>query len=224
MIVTIDGPAGSGKSTAARGLAARLGFDFLDTGAMYRVVAEECLRRGVAPDDDAAGLIAAAIEIEFDAARVLADGRDVTAAIRTPEVTRAASVVALNAQVRAAMADQQRRHAHGRDIVSEGRDQGTFVFPNAQCKFFLIAHAAERARRRHRELQRHHAAVALQDVLEQMHERDRRDQTRAVAPLKPAADAVRIDTTELSPEQVLDRMEAEVRSRMDSDRRASTVL
>ena len=214
MIVTIDGPAGSGKSTAARGLAQRLGFDFLDTGAMYRVVAEECLRQGVAAEDAAAGRIAASVEIEVLAGRVLADGRDVTAAIRTPEVTHAASLVAMNAEVRRAMAEQQRRHAHGRSIVSEGRDQGTFVFPDAECKFFLVANPAERARRRQREMARHHGSVPLEDVLEQLYERDRRDETRAVAPLKPAPDAVRIDTTDLSSTEVLDRLEAEVRNRM----------
>jgi CMP/dCMP kinase len=215
MIVTIDGPAGSGKSTAARGLARRLGFDFLDTGAMYRVVAEECLRKGVAPEDAAAGRIAAAVKIEFSAGRVLADGRDVTVAIRTPGVTRAASLVALNADVRRALAHQQRRHAEGRNIVSEGRDQGTDVFPDAECKFFVFARPEERARRRHREMSRQHAGVPLEDVLEQLRERDRRDETRNVAPLKPAGDAIRVDTTDLSAEQVLDRLEAEVRKRME---------
>jgi cytidylate kinase len=214
MIVTIDGPAGSGKSTAARGLAQRLGFDFLDTGAMYRVVAEECLRRAVAPDGEEAGHIAATVAIDFAGGRVLADGRDVTAAIRTPDVTRAASLVAMNGDVRRAMADQQRRYARGRNVVTEGRDQGTFVFPKAECKFFLVANAEERARRRHREMARHHAGVPLEDVLDQIHERDRRDETRDVAPLKPASDAVRIDTTDLSTGDVLDRMEAVVRSRM----------
>jgi cytidylate kinase len=120
----------------------------------------------------------------------------------------------MNPEVRRALAGQQRWHAAGRNIVSEGRDQGTDVFPDAECKFFLVARPEERARRRHRELSRHHAAVPLEDVLEQLHERDRRDETRDVAPLKPAADAIRIDTTDLSPDQVLDRLEAEVRARM----------
>jgi cytidylate kinase len=216
MIVTIDGPAGSGKSTAARGLAQRLGFDFLDTGAMYRVVAEECLRQAVGPDGEEAGYIASTITIDLTGGRVLADGRDVTSAIRTPEVTRAASLVALNPDVRRALADQQRRHARGRNIVTEGRDQGTFVFPRAECKFFLVARPEERARRRHRELVRHHAGALLEDVLDQIHERDRRDETRAVAPLKAAADAVQIDTTDLSTDEVLARMEAVVRGRMPS--------
>jgi cytidylate kinase len=205
MIVTIDGPAGSGKSTAARGLAARLGFDYLDTGAMFRAVG--LALRGAA-DVDA---VLAVIHLEMPPGRVLLDGRDVTADIRTPEAAQAASRVAVIPAVRRFLAAEQRRIAEGRDIVCEGRDQGTAVFPDAACKFFLTADPRARAERRFRELQAKGEAVTLDDVLAQQAERDARDATRADAPMKPADDAVRIDTTGLSAEAVVARLEEVVR-------------
>ncbi len=214
MIVTIDGPAGSGKSTAARELARRLGFRFLDTGAMYRAVAWACLDRRVPLDDaETVAEVARGLRIEFDNDRVLADGRDVTEAIRTPAVTEAASVVATNPQVREALAAKQRAIGRRGDIVTEGRDQGTVVFPDAEVKFFLTAGPEVRARRRQQELAAKGQSVPLAAVLEQIHQRDRRDETRASGPLRPADDAIRIDTSDLSPTEVLDLLERTVRER-----------
>ncbi|MFO0796408.1 MAG: (d)CMP kinase [Gemmataceae bacterium] len=205
MIVTIDGPAGSGKSTAARGLAARLGFDYLDTGAMFRAVG---LALRDAADVDA---VLAALRLEMPPGRVLLDGRDVTAAIRTPAAAQAASRVATVPAVRRFLAAEQRRVAEGRDMVCEGRDQGTAVFPDAACKFYLVADPLARAERRHRELVAKGEAVMLADVLAQQQERDVRDAGRAAAPMRPADDAVVIDTTGLSPDDVLARLEEVVR-------------
>lgn len=214
MIVTIDGPAGSGKSTAARELARRLGFRFLDTGAMYRAVAWACLDRRVPLDDaETVAEVARGLRIEFDNDRVLADGRDVTEAIRTPAVTEAASVVATNPQVREALAAKQRAIGRRGDIVTEGRDQGTVVFPDAEVKFFLTAGPEVRARRRQQELAAKGQSVPLAAVLEQIHQRDRRDETRASGPLRPADDAIRVDTSDLSPTEVLDLLERTVRER-----------
>jgi cytidylate kinase len=205
MIVTIDGPAGSGKSTAARGLAARLGFDYLDTGAMFRAVG---LALRDAADVDA---VLAAVRLELPPGRVLLDGRDVTADIRTPAAAQAASRVATVPAVRQFLAAEQRRIAAGRDVVCEGRDQGTAVFPDAACKFYLVADPHARAERRHRELVAKGEAVSLADVLAQQQERDARDAGRAAAPMRPADDAVVIDTTGLSPDDVLARLEEVVR-------------
>ncbi len=212
MIVTIDGPAGSGKSTAARGLAARLGFQFLDTGAMYRVVGFVCLQRKVDLSDEAAVAdVARDVAITLEDDRVLADGADVTAAIRTPEVTRAASVVAAGAEVRRALARLQRRAAQGRDVVTEGRDQGTVVFPDAECKFYFTADPRERAARRGRELQEQGRHVSLEKLVAEIRARDLRDANREVAPLKCAADAIRVDTSHRTIDEVLDLLEETVR-------------
>ncbi|MEX0704056.1 MAG: (d)CMP kinase [Planctomycetales bacterium] len=215
MIVTIDGPAGSGKSTAARELAARLGFRFLDTGAMYRAVAWECLARGVRPDDDEqVAAIANRLRIELPAGRVLVDGRDVTEALRTPEVTEAASLVAVHPEVRRAMVRLQRAAAAGLDVVAEGRDQGTVAFPDAECKFFLTADAEERARRRQEELREQGSDVPFEQMLAWIRERDERDEQRSVAPLKPAPDATRIDTSHRPIDEVIALLERTVRARM----------
>jgi CMP/dCMP kinase len=212
MIVTIDGPAGSGKSTAARGLAARLGFDYLDTGAMFRAVGLALLERGVDFADAAAvGDVLAVIHVDVPPGRVLLDGRDVTAAIRTPAVAQAASRVAVVPAVRRFLAAEQRRIAAGRNIVCEGRDQGTAVFPDAPCKFFVTADPRARAARRFRELLDQGAAVTLDDVLAQQLERDTRDAEREDAPMRAAADAVVVDTTDLSADEVLARLEEVVR-------------
>jgi len=144
MIVTIDGPAGSGKSTAARRLAQRLEFEYLDTGAMYRAVAWYCLHQSVDPSD-AAGVSEAArsLQVRLKGETVMANDVDVTEAIRSPHITQAASLVATHPAVRSQMVCEQRRLARNRNIVVEGRDQGTVVFPNAECKFFLVADATE---------------------------------------------------------------------------------
>lgn len=213
MIVTIDGPAGSGKSTAARALACRLGFAFLDTGAMYRAVALAMLRRGI-DCSDAAGVEAVLkdVRVEVPADRVLLDGEDITELIRTPAVSEAASQVAALPAVRWYLAEQQRLAAQGRNIVCEGRDQGTFVFPHAECKFFLTADARVRAERRWRELRAKGQNVDLAEILQAQQGRDARDASRELAPLRPAPDAIVIDTTHLTPDQVLVKLEEAARA------------
>ena len=212
MIVTIDGPAGAGKSTVARSLAARLGFCFLDTGAMFRVVALKCLREKVDLEDAAAvAATARSVTISFPDQRVCADEEDVTEQIRSPEVTQAASVVAMNDEVRSVLARLERQFAENADIVTEGRDQGSVVFPEAQCKFFLTADATKRAERRRLELQAQGRNVSAEEILAEIQERDHRDQTRSVAPLKPAEDAVLVDTSRMDSEAVLDRLVQVVR-------------
>jgi cytidylate kinase len=219
MIVTIDGPAGSGKSTVARALADKLGFDYLDTGAMYRAVALAFARRGTDPADGAA--VAAAlpdIHIEQPPGHVFLNGEDVTLQIRTQDVSQGASRVAVVPAVRRFLAAEQRRLAAGRSIVCEGRDQGTFVFPDAGCKFFLTADPHARAERRYIEQLARGHVVTFEDVLRSQEERDARDAARDLAPMRPADDAVVVDTTELTTEGVLDRLSDEVRRRWPTAR------
>jgi cytidylate kinase len=214
MIITIDGPAGSGKSTAARALAGRLGFAFLDTGAMYRAVTLACLRNKVdVGDRQALSSLLDTLRIEIDGERVLLNGEDVSAAVRTAEVTRAIGQVADSTVVREQLVRLQRQFAQGRDVVTEGRDQGTVVFPDAACKFFLLADLKERARRRQAEMQARAEEVTLEQTLQDMEKRDARDSARDAAPMKPAADAIVLDTTAMSLEEVVDRMAAECASR-----------
>jgi cytidylate kinase len=215
MIVTIDGPAGSGKSTAARALARRLGFEFLDTGAMYRAVALAALRAGLAKAGEAAlAPLLERLHLEMPpGGRVVLDGEEVTALIRTPEVTAASSELAALPLVRQRLVALQRACAAGRDLVCEGRDQGTVVFPDAGCKFFLIADLEERVRRRQREMEERGEVVDAPTLRRDVEARDRRDAGRDVAPMKPAEDAILLDSTTLTIEQVVDSMELEVRRR-----------
>ncbi len=214
MIVTIDGPAGTGKSTAARSVAQAVGFEYLDTGAMYRVVALLALEAGV---DVTSGTdlsrVTQQANISFDSGRTLTAGRDVSALIRTLEVTEAASLVAQHPEVRDALVQEQRRFAGTRDIVCEGRDQGTVVFPHAECKFFLTADARIRTQRRLQELDAQNKPTDFDSLLQQIEDRDRRDAERAIAPLRPAADALVVDTGPLSPQDVVDQMVAVIRER-----------
>jgi cytidylate kinase len=216
MIITIDGPAGAGKSSAARTLAQRLGFEFLDTGAMYRAVAWAALRAGLdLRDESALSALIETLRLEMPpGGRVLLDGEDVTAAIRTRSVTEATGAVADSPAVRRRLARLQRAIAEGRDMVCEGRDQGTIVFADAACKFFLSADPLERARRRQREMAARGDAVELERVLRDQDVRDQRDAARDLAPMRPAEDAVLLDSTRLSPEQVVEAMAAEVRRRL----------
>ena len=194
MIVTMDGPAGSGKSTVARAVAAELGFRFLNTGAMYRAVGLLCEAAGADLDDPAAcGRVAEEAAVRFEGDRIIAGGRDLTDEL--PAAGPAASAVARHPPVRSAMVELQRAVGEAGDTVTEGRDQGTVVFPDAELKVFLTADPRDRAERRRRELAETGRDAAFEDVLAEVVARDERDETRAVGPLKPAADAVRCDTT-----------------------------
>jgi CMP/dCMP kinase len=223
MIVAIDGPAGAGKSTIARQLAERLGFAFLDTGAMYRAVALAALRRGWGDGDaDAIARLAESLTIDFDGRRTLLGGEDVSAAIRTSEVSAAVYLAADNVAVRRRLVDLQRQIAAGRDLVTEGRDQGTVAFPRAECKIFLTASPQERARRRYDELLDRGESTTFEEVLAQQIDRDQRDATRPVGALVKAADAVEVLTDGLTPEQVVDRLEEIVRRRNSEFRTQSS--
>jgi cytidylate kinase len=215
MIITIDGPAGSGKSSAAKALAQRLGFEFLDTGAMYRSVALAALRAGVDLTDPAVtATLMSNIRLEMRPdGKVLLNGEDVSAAIRTVEVEAATGASANSPLVRQRLTEVQRAIAAGRNMVCEGRDQGTVVFPDAVCKFFLVALPEERARRRQRELEARGQAVDFAVLLAKIQERDRRDASRAIAPMRPAVDALELDSTTLSLEEIVDCMEIECRCR-----------
>jgi len=198
-VVTIDGPAGAGKSTAARMLAERLGWRFLDTGAMYRVVTLAALRSGVDLEDAGAlDRLAAGLDVLFPPARVLLAGEDVTAAIREVGVTRASRFIADCAAVRDRLVGWQRAFARVEDVVTEGRDQGTIVFPDAHRKFFVTASDEERARRRRLDLLARGEEMSLEAVLADQKARDARDAARAIAPMRPADDAETVDTTGLA--------------------------
>ena len=212
MIVTIDGPAGTGKSSVARAVAERLGFDFLDTGAMYRAVALEAVRRGT-DLADARGLafVARHARVTFDFSKrpptVLLSGEPVGHLLRSGEVTRAASYVAVVPAVRGLLVRRQREIAAARaNLVTEGRDQGTVVFPTAALKVYLDADPEERARRRVAQLRARGEVVEFRDVLDGIVARDTRDSTRAVGPLAAAVDAVRVDTSRMTEPQVVDHI------------------
>ncbi len=215
MIVTLDGPAGAGKSTAARSLARRLGFRFLDTGAMYRAVALAAVRRNF-PWNDPASLadLAGRLMIQLNGNSVLLDGEDVSQEIRTVAITTVTHYAADNPGVREKLVRMQRVAARGDDVVTEGRDQGTVVFPDAECKIFLTASAEERARRRMADLAGRGEIRSFEEVLEMQNLRDDRDANRSVGPLRPAVDAVHVSTDGLTTLQVVDHLEAIARSRM----------
>lgn len=219
LIIAIDGPTAAGKSTAGRGLAHRLGYLYIDTGAMYRAVALRALEEGI-DLDDATALAALAERARVDLAPgpngvvVTVDGDDVTARLRTPEVDHAASKVSAVPGVRAALVDQQRRIGREGGVVMDGRDIGTHVFPDADLKFFMLADPAVRAGRRHEENVTRGRAESLGATLAAIEDRDRRDQSREVAPLRPAPDAVILDSSSLSREEVLEKMLEFVTSRL----------
>ncbi len=218
MLITIDGPAGTGKSTVAQAAAQRLGFDFLDTGAMYRAIGLAALRRQINLDDTRQlTFVAKLAKIEFDWSKhppgVLLNGEPVGHLLRGGEATRAASYVAIVPAIRELLVAQQRLiAAEHRDIVSEGRDQGSIVFPDAAFKFYLDATPQERARRRCTQLRGRGETVDYIEILNSIIARDTRDASRAVGPLAIPRDATIIDTTELSQEQVIARIVHTVQS------------
>ena len=198
-VVTIDGPAAAGKSTTARAIAERLGWRYLDTGAYYRALALKGLRRGAPRDDAAATALARGTRIEFsgdpERPHVMLDGEDVTDAIRTPDVSEGASRVAAFPGVRRLLVEWQRSLRESGPLVGEGRDIGTVVFPDADVKLYLDADPATRAARRYAELTARGLPARLEDVREDMRSRDERDRSRADSPLRPAPDAVVLDTS-----------------------------
>ena len=215
IVIAIDGPAGAGKSTIAKRLASRLGFTYIDTGAMYRAVALWALRRGIRFDDmHRLEQLAAAAEIELSPGRIRLNGEDVTEAIRTSEVSNGASRIAVIPGVRRAMVAKQRAIGERANVVMEGRDIGTVVFPDATVKIFLDAQPAERVRRRLEELRAKGEEVAETALAAQMKERDQRDSTRSDAPLTQAPDAIYVDSTPLGIEEVEEAILKIVRTRV----------
>ncbi|MCB9687021.1 MAG: (d)CMP kinase [Alphaproteobacteria bacterium] len=207
--IAVDGPGSSGKGTVARGVARALGYQYVDTGAMYRAVALLARRRGIGWDDGhAIGRLATELRFRFqwdgDILRVEVDGEDLTRAIRADDVGQGASRISRYPEVRAALLGLQRELGAGGGVVMDGRDIGTVVLPNAELKIFLDASLDERARRRHEELLRRGEMVHLDEVRAALDARDRQDRERATAPLVAAADAIRIDTTELTIPRAID--------------------
>ena len=212
MVVTIDGPAGAGKTSVSKLLAQRLGYRYIDTGALYRGIALAAIEAGIASEDDPAlEQLCRALDIDFihrqGSLRLMLNQRDITDLIRTPQITMMASAVSARPVVREHLLGIQRSMGAGKSVVLEGRDMGTVVFPGADIKFFLDADPKLRARRRFEELkEKQDSAPTLQDVEKDMLRRDTNDSSRSVAPLKPADDAIRIDSSRMTIEQVVDAM------------------
>jgi CMP/dCMP kinase len=210
-IITIDGPAGSGKSTISRLLAGKIHYVYLDTGAMYRAVALAAVHACIRLDDDK-GLreLCASLDLRFEmtegSPRLLLNHEDISMAIRSPEMDLASSSVSAVKEVRAAMTDLQRKMAEGVNVVAEGRDMGGVVFPKADHKFFLTASPEARAERRYKERVARGESVSFETVFEELKKRDHQDETRALAPLRPAQDAIIIDSTQLTLDRVLDKI------------------
>ena len=213
-VIAIDGPAASGKGTIAYEVAQALGFHYLDSGSLYRVIALRAIENAVPLDDGAklAGLTGD-LDVSFRAGRAMLDGRDVADALRTEDVSAAASRIAVHRQVRGALTERQRAFRGSPGLVAEGRDMGTVVFPDADLKLFLTASAQQRAVRRHKQLIAKGISVTIDGLLRDIQERDTRDSTRAAAPLAPAPDAVILDTTDLSIAEVTAAVLARYRER-----------
>ncbi len=200
--VTLDGPAASGKSTTARLVAQRLGWLYLDTGAMYRAIAVKVLKSKIALDDSLSiAQISETVEIQMthgdEGSRIFIDGDEVTSEIRTPEIDRAVGPVCEVPRVRERLVDLQRQIANGKNIVTEGRDMGTVVFPKADCKFYFVANLEERAKRRLVDLKRQGIEMSIQKLMEEIETRDHRDSQRDISPLTRADGAIEVDTTRL---------------------------
>jgi len=219
-VITVDGPSGSGKGTISHAVARELGFHFLDSGALYRLLAYAAQQRGIALDDEPAlAALAGTLDIRFpadgDTDTVLLDGVDVGGEIRTEAAGAGASKVAALPAVRAALLQRQRDFRQPPGLVADGRDMGTVVFPDAEAKFFLTASAEERARRRFNQLKEKGKEFPLEEILADIRARDARDSGRAVAPLKPAPDALQIDTTSLDIPTTIKRVLDAVKIRLN---------
>ena len=206
-VVTVDGPAGAGKSTVTRRVARHLGIRYLDTGALYRAVAYCLDKKGVAPNEgeELTGALSA-ISVRLESEGIFVNGEDVTALIRSPRVDRVVSAYAALRTVRGALLDLQRKQSDHGALIVDGRDTGTVVFPEADLKFFLTASPEARAERRYRELLKKGEAVVYREVLAQMYERDRADSAREVAPLKEPVGAIRIDTSSMTETEVVNEL------------------
>ena len=212
LLITIDGPAGAGKTTVSKMLAVRLGYRYLDTGALYRAVAYQARAAGIRVDDDRAlAALCQTLRLRMDGGRMLADGVDIGGLIRSPEIAMLASAVSARPAVRQALLKIQREMGAAGDLVAEGRDMGTVVFPDADLKFFLDASVCQRARRRFDQYG-DTGPQTLEQIEADIRRRDRNDRSRAVAPLVPAVDALIIDSTAMTARAVVDQMMASVRS------------
>lgn len=209
--IAVDGPGGAGKSTVAKAVAARLGIDYVDTGAMYRAIGYKMREEGIGPDDtEKLEAMLDDTDIDFADGDIILDGAVVNDKIRTPEISKAASVCSALPQVRAKLVDIQRSMGMKKSVIMDGRDIGSNVLKDAEYKFFLTASAEERADRRYKELTEKGENVSFDEVLADIKERDHRDRTRELNPLVMAEDAVEIDSTDLSIEEVIDRIVKEI--------------
>ncbi len=212
-VIAIDGPAASGKGTVAKRVAATLGWHYLDSGALYRLIALKALRSGTDPDRaEALAALARSLDCAFASERLWLEGADVTDAVRDEPVSLAASRVAVHPGVRTALYDRQRAFRRAPGLVADGRDMGTVVFPDARLKVFVTASAQERAGRRYKQLEEKGIDVNIQSLLRDIQERDERDESRAAAPLAPAADAAILDTTQMTIDGVVAAVLAEARA------------
>lgn len=211
MIIAIDGPAGSGKSTVARLIAARLNFKYIETGSMYRAVAWKAQQAGIDPKDaERVAEVARTIAIEFqpgtDRQKIMVDGEDLTPVLQSETIGRLAAIVAANKAVREVMVAQQQAMGQSGNVVMDGRDIGTVVFPDADKKFFVVADPKERATRRYQEMKVKNPEIKFEKILEQLRQRDYEDENREVSPLIPAKDSIRLDTTDMNIEDVVAQM------------------
>jgi len=216
-VITIDGASGTGKGTVSQLIAKRLGWEFLDSGALYRVLALAAQKHSVALDNEKAlEVLGEHLDVQFIAqesssSKIILEGEEVTDVIRTEKIGNAASQIAALPAVRASLLSRQRAFRNAPGLIADGRDMGTVVFPDAELKIFLLASPEERALRRYNQLKERGISVTLSDLIKELCERDKRDQERTVAPLKPAEDAIRIDTDRLTIEQVVERIISEIK-------------